>query len=997
MPVELLQIPINAGQREDLDPKVMPDGLFKRVTNARLRRSGELGVRLGYTALTASAFGGGTLKAFDIASHGGDLLAFGSESSDAGGPEKVFAYLPDTNQWKGEDTGTRPRSLSAITDMRQVFRPPFVKTDEDQLYDIAYANGHVALVFEGHATEGDSYVHIFNPDTGAVLLSSTVTGRTRPRVVGVGSVFVFAWVDSSDDVRACTFTVGSSTALGSETVLHNTGTVGAGVDLAAVGGASEFLLLVVRSDTNVCTIRRCTTGLSVSATGTLTDTDVALGSVVSVSGGRTTVAYVDTSGNYLAESFTTSTLASAVSPVSLFSGATGSRPPGLVRKNGTQLIVTAATADTYDRRLQSQTLTESTLASVSVRTFRETSQESKPFVSPDARFVGVISPHGKSTVKNVTGIFDVENGRGFECGVHRGFSVDARSSWLGSVATDGTNYWAVFPVTDLNCSHMPVVMQFRVCSPERRQTAALGGHLYIAGGAVGCWDGTRTVEAGFVDTPIIVSATASNGAGALSPSSLYRYSVVFDWYDRLGYRHISPVSLEMDMTTGASDDTGTVVVTTPHSIRVAQGSDKASRIILYRTRAAPDLLERRTVFSFPSGTFAETVSLTDTASDDEILTQEIVYTQGTRGVLSGIKEHNAPFPTRYLAAGRDRITNGGLPVPSVIERSKRQFFEEPINWSHAPGFFASVKGDVTAVFTQDDYECAATEDSLFVVGGAGPDDAGNGEFDAPRAIPSDGVGVTDWRSVVASASGTWFKARPSRLFLLPRGGGSPEWLSQSVRETLEAFPVIVGAAVCSVEQTVTWACLNSAGTAGRLVSVDTRSGDWYVDTLDEIGDGSGVVQSICAHEGRLHLVVGNVVYRQDITYPASEFIPVTIVTGAIAPAGTEGWLRLPDIVTTGAFKGDHCIEVDVSYDDEQTYIPTVSAPRELEAGSGATEYAVDETVSERWVPRRRKCNRALVRIRLTALAAAASEAQTLSNIQIGVIRNKKARRAVKQA
>lgn len=995
MPVELLQIPINAGQREDLDPKVMPDGLFSEVVNARLRRTGEMGVRLGYTALTTACFGGGTLKAFDVVSHGGDLLAFGSESSSAGGPEKVFTYHPDTNQWKGEDTGSRLRSLSAITDMRQVFRPPFVKTDEDQLYDIAYANGHVALVFEGHATEGDVYVHIFNPDTGAVLHSATVASRNRPRVVGVGSVFVFAWRDGSDDVRAATFTVGSSTALSAETVLHNTGTVGNGIDLVPVTGASEFLLVVVRSDTNVCTIRRCTTALSVSATGTVTATDVSLASAVSVSGGRTTVAYVDTSGNYEAQSFTTSTLVSAVSAVSLFSGATGTRPPGIVRKNGTQLVITAALADTYDRELRSQTLAETTLASVSTATFAEVSQCSKPFVSPDARFVGVVSPYGKDTVKNFTGIFDVEYGRGFECSVHRGYSVDARSGWLGSVATDGTNYWAVFQVTDLNCSHMPVVLQFRACSSERRQTAALGGLLFVAGGSVNVWDGQRTVEAGFHDAPIIVSATPSNGAGALTPSSLYRYSVVFDWYDKQGNRHMSPVSLEMEMTTGASDDTGTVVVSTPHSIRVAQGSDRAARILLYRTRAAPDLMGRRTVFEFPSGTFADTITLTDTASDDELLTQEIIYTQGARGVLSGVKEHNSPFPSRYLAAGRDRITNGGLPVASTIQRSKRPFPGEPLNWSDTPGHFATVRDDVTAVFSQDDYEITATSNALFVIGGAGPDDAGNGEFDAPRAIPGDGVGVTDWRGVVGTRSGTWLPAHPSRLVLLPRGGGAAEWLSQSVRETLSAFPVITGSAICSQEQTVTWAVRNAAGSAGRLVSVDTRTGDWYVDTLDEIGDGSGLVDSICEHNGRLHLVVGGVVYRQDTSYPATEFIPVTVVTGAIAPAGTEGWWRLRDIVTTGEHKGDHAIEVDVSYDDKHTWVDCVVSPVERETGAGDDQFSVGETISLYWAPEQRKCARAFIRIRLTE-SNGPSEAQTLTNIQIGAIRNKKPRRAVKQ-
>jgi hypothetical protein len=977
----------------------MPDGLFKQVTNGRLRKTGELGVRLGYRALTAACFGGGTLKAFDVVSHGGSLLAFGSESSAAGGPEKVFTYSEDTNQWKGEDTGTRLRGFSAISEMAQVFRPPFVKTDEDQLYDIAYANEHVALVFEGHSTEGDCYVHIFNPDTGAALYSATVTGRTRPRVCGVGSVFVFAWRDSSDDVRAATFTVGTSTALSAETVLHNTGTVGDGIDLAAVSGASEFLLLVVRSDTNVCTIRRCTTALSVSATGTLTDTDVTLGSVVSVSGGRTTVAYVDTAGNYSAQSFTTSTLLSAVAPVSLFGGAvsaTPARPPGIVRKNSTELVITAALPDTYDRQLKSDLRTETTLALVTANTFREVSAESKPFVSPDGRFVGVVSPYGKETVKNFTGIFDVEHGRGFECSLHRGYSVDARSGWLGSVATDGTRYWAVFPVTDLNCSHMPVVIQFRAQSPERRQTASLGGLLFIAGGFVGCWDGQRNVEAGFMDTPVILSATASNGAGALTVSSTYRYSVAFDWYDKQGNRHLSPVSLDMQMITGASDDTGTIVVSTPHTIRVAQGGDKAARIILYRTRRAPDTFARRTVFEFPSGTFAATVTLTDLASDEEILTQELIYTQGARGVLSGPKEHNAPFPTRYLAAGRDRITNSGLPLASDLQRSKRFFPGEPIEWSDTPGHFATVSGAIRAVFTQDDAELAATENQIFVIAGAGPDDAGNGEFDAPRAIPGDGVGVVDWRSVVSAASGTWFQANPSRLYLLPRGGGAAEWLSQAVRDTLEAFPTIIGGALCVQESTVTWAVRNSGGTAGRLVSVDTRTGDWYVDTLDEIGDGSGLVDAICEHEGRLHLVIGGVVYRQDATYPAVSFIPLTLITGALAPSGTEGWWRLKRYITTGEFKSDHRIEGDISLDDGNTWIPCVSAPVEVVD----TEYTFTESVSLPWSPRRRKAQRALLRLRMTApggISADAGEGQTFTNIQVEVIRNRKARRAVKQA
>jgi hypothetical protein len=991
VPVELIQIPINGGNREDLDSKLLPDGLFRSVVNGRLRKTGELGVRYGYTALTQNVFGPGTLRSFDVVSHNEALLAFGTENSSANGPEKIYTYSEDTGEWRGEDTGTRPRAFSAISELEQVFRPPFVKTDEDQFYDIAYANNHVALVFEGHATEGNVYVHIFEPDTGAILFSATVASRTHPRVVGVGSVFVFCWQDGSDDIRAATFTVGTDTALSAETVLHNTGTVGNGIDLAAVSGAAEFLLLVVRSDTNVATIRRCTAALAVSATGTLTDTDVSLASCVSVSGGRTTVAYVDTSGNYLAESFTTSTLASAVSPVALFGGSTGTRPPGIVRKNSTQLVITASIPDTIDSQLKSDLRTETTLALVTANTFREVSSLSKPFVSPDGQFVGIVSPVGEGALDGFTGIFDVEYGRGFECAHHRGFGVDALPFWIGSVATDGTRHWAVFPVTDLNCANMPVVVQFKAMSGARRQTAAAGGLLYVAGGFVSCWDGARNVEAGYLDTPVILSATPSNGAGALTPNGLVVYTVAFDWYDTAGNRHLSPVSRDFPCTLGASDDTVTLVISSPKTLRVAAGGDQAAKVIVYRTRIAPDRTKRRSVFVFPvASAFAQSVTAVDLASDAEILTQEVVYTQGARGTLSGVLKHEAPFPAQFLASGRDRISSGGLPNQSEWQRSKRYFPEEPVGWSGTPGHRGIVPGRQTGVFSQDDADFVATRSQVFVVGGVGPDDAGNGEFDAPRAIPGNGVGVYGGSSVLLTAEGTWFQAFPDRLYLLPRGGGAAEWLSQPVRDTLASFPVITGAAVCSVDNTAVWACNDAAGTSRRLVCLDLRSGDWYVDELTELP--SGGIQAICEHLGRIHLVIGNIVYRQDVTYPATAFIPVTIITGSIAAAGTEGWFRLRGATTTGKMKGNHNIEVDVSYDDGANFIPSVSAPVAVQTSS----FAVGATVSKRWFPRRRKAERAVVRLRLTALSAAASEAETLSNLQLEVIRNKKARRAAKQ-
>jgi hypothetical protein len=989
MPVELINLPLNSGVREDLDSKLLPEGMFKTLLNCRLRKGGEIGVRHGYRALGSACFGGGVLKAFDLVSHNETLLAFGSERSAAGGPEKVFTWNENTSQWKGEETGTRARAFSAISELEQVFRPPFVKVDEDQLYDIAYANNHVALVYEEHATSGGVVVHIFDPDNGSVLFSTTVASRTHPRVVGVGSVFVFAWQDGSDDVRAATFTVGSSTALSAETVLHNTGTVGDGIDLAPVAGASEFVLLVVRSDTNVCTIRRCTTALSVSATGTLTRTDISLASVASATGTTgTVVAYVDTSGNYEVESFNTSTLASAVGPTALFGGSTGTRVPAVVLKSATEFVVAAAIPDTIDQQLKVDVRALSNHAASAARTFREVSLQSKPFVSPDGLFVGALSPYAGETLLAFTGIFDLEHGRGYECAHHRGFALDALPSWLGSVATDGTRFWAVFPVTDLNCQHTPVVMQFRCMSPERRQTASLGGLLFVAGGFVGCWDGVRLVEAGYFDTPVIDSATPSNGAGALTPASLYIYAVAYEWYDAQGNRHLSPVSDDVSVTTGVSDDTVTLVVSAPHSLRVSQSADTGGKVIVYRTKVAPDRVKRRAVFEFSAASFAQSVTLVDLSSDDDISTQEVIYTQGARGTLSGPLQHEAPFPAQYLCAGSSRIGTAGLPDQSQWQESKRAFPGEPIEWSGTPGHFGNITGRTTARFSQDDISYVASRSEIFVVGGVGPDDNGNGEFDAPRAIPGDSVGVIDWRSVLRTASGTWFQAYPDRLYLLPRGGGAAEWLSQAVRDTLAAYPVIVGAAVSGVDDTAVWACNDAGGTTRRLVCTDLRTGDWYVDDLSELP--SGPIQSICEHLGRIHLVIGGLVYRQDTTFPASAFIPMTIVTGSIAPSGTEGYCKLKGFLSTGKFRARHKIEGDVSFDDGVTFGTAgqcVSAAVTINSG-----YTAGDTVSRAWRPKRRKGDRFVLRLRTTE-DSGASEGETLSNLTLEVIRKRKSRRS----
>ena len=79
----LAHIPLNGGQREDIDAKLLPQGLLRRATNLRLRKAGRLGVRKGYTALSTQDVDGNTVRMFDVASHNGVLVGFGTANASA--------------------------------------------------------------------------------------------------------------------------------------------------------------------------------------------------------------------------------------------------------------------------------------------------------------------------------------------------------------------------------------------------------------------------------------------------------------------------------------------------------------------------------------------------------------------------------------------------------------------------------------------------------------------------------------------------------------------------------------------------------------------------------------------------------------------------------------------------------------------------------------------------------------------------------------------------
>ena len=984
---ELLHIPFNAGAHEEADRKLLPQGLLKRAENVRLRRSGALGVRYGYAAQPNTDDEGSALTVYDVASHGGALLAFGSTISGAGGPTRVHTLTGGA--WRAEDRGDgRERAFSAVSDVRQVYRPTLPALETGQA--VAYAGGYVALVWESPllSLTIDLYGHVavFDPVTGSEILAYSEQDRFIPDVIAVGDVFVFVWLDASNDVRARSFDPASDTALGTETVIASGGG-GTIVTLHAApvsGSSTEFI--VAYEDGGVGRLLRLNLAFSVLATGTVTGAVSTPFGLVELSG-EVHVAHTVSGPNAVRlETFDTATLSSTTGPTTLASLTLTTTTVGMGVRDG-ELVVS------YVERIGATADDIATLAffvdpathAVSSSTSRPgVFRESAPFTSADDQFTGVFASATvvADTDARLFAVADLRESQGLECALARGFGEGTSvSPTTRVVASDGARYWAVLMQREAQ-GNFPVVVEFRVNSPERRQTASLGGLLYIAGGYLGLWDGQRLTETGYLERPVIYDISDSGTGGSLASGATYSWVAVFEYLDAAGNRHLSEPSdpVSYSSTATAKD----LIVSTPLSVRGLPATGGNATLLLYRTLAAPDRTHRLTAavpLEVPAG---ELVTVTDGRADSDIRDQEVVYTQGARGSLSGPLPHQPPEPARYVWASRDRLALGGLPFASKWQQSKRLFPAEPMQFSSALGFFGSIRGDVTAVASQDGLDYVFSRNEIFVIEGAGPDDNGNGEFASPRKLPGDDVGCIDWRSVVASAAGIWFQASPDRLYLLPRGGGAPEWAGQPVRETLAAFPVVTAAAVVSNDNVVCWAVQNAAGSAGRLVCHDTRSGEWYVDTLSDLG---GPITAMCEHESRLAVVVGGRVYLQDTTFPASTFLAYGVTTGSVAPFGADAHGRLVSVTVAAEYRGDCQVQASVSYDDEGSFtaIGTPFAVSSLSSG---------DTVELQWWPLRRKGSRFTLRFEVTAPSGgAATEGLLLNNLTLEVQSAKRARRA----
>jgi hypothetical protein len=115
------------------------------------------------------------------------------------------------------------------------------------------------------------------------------------------------------------------------------------------------------------------------------------------------------------------------------------------------------------------------------------------------------------------------------------------------------------------------------CRQNRHTKAQLGALALFSGAVAQTYDGSTSVEQGFLYYPEIQSLV--NAAGGVMSAGTYQYIVVYEWQDADGQRHQSTPAPAKSITVAANDK---VTVTIP-TLRL---TSKTSVLInVYRTIA----------------------------------------------------------------------------------------------------------------------------------------------------------------------------------------------------------------------------------------------------------------------------------------------------------------------------------------------------------------------------------------------------------------------------
>jgi hypothetical protein len=304
--------------------------------------------------------------------------------------------------------------------------------------------------------------------------------------------------------------------------------------------------------------------------------------------------------------------------------------------------------------------------------------------------------------------------------------------------------------------------------------------------------------------------------------------------------------------------------------------------------------------------------VTDGASDAAILSNALLYGDGTDGTTPGnILDSLCPPALQSLIVHQNRLfgVDGNRIWPSKVYTTG-----EGVGFNEATAFTVDDgPGPVLALASMDDKLIIFKSDRLLFMTGLGPADNGTGnDWSPPQRIVSD-VGCVDWRGIVTTPDGIYFQSPCGRRLLTRDLHVVPV---PSVEDLDGANPVVTSAVIHPTLNRVVWTENTDDVTAPRsgiVLSHDYILKAWTSAAVNDsaghasLGFVSACVGNVVTSLGPpsiikpvLHLLrADGTVMREDIAggtsldtataAGAAIFVPATWTSPWIKSDGLVGW------------------------------------------------------------------------------------------------------------
>lgn len=956
-----MELPFGAGLQQSADDRARPQPYLALCRDAQFDEVAGLQTRLPYAAMSNSIFGGGTLSnCRKLAVVNGELCVFTDTT--------LYSWNAQLSAWVSRGT----HLAVAVTET-----PRFATTGDQIDGDRAEQSGTVVYAW----VEGTQvYAAAMDKATGSVLVSPTAvsTAIGRPRLVALATKILF-FVEASATlltVRAIDPAAPGTAISGAGTTVLTTDfnlyydVVRAGTQDLVVGACrrqtttsyTAFTVTPALSVTTSTKARTCDGPIAVSAIPDGTKTQIVRANSTNIQGDLLTT-------STLADVFTAQAIGTAdLAPVQLAAAHRSVQNGGAFRcyafwnypiavfntpRTRSNWVDTANSLGTQALFAEALTLASRAfdyagsvyvwLAFGESSSFSGSGVESFPLISLQNSYFLYRDDAFLSDAKTVV--------------AHGGGSAPSTGRLPGVALTAGsTTYsWCAAQrrrfdsggVDHVNfAARAPVDVTFAFDNNWARRCARLGSSLYVAGGEILQYDGTRLVEVGFHLFPW--NCAVLNAAGGSVVSGVYAYKVTWRYENGAGEteRSTTATTGSVTVSTGAASLSFWQPLVPTHKLTVPPEAE-VWRTAITPGQGAPFFKVSSndpTATSNPNRyvpndpTSSSLPTFNDFLADTSVTGNEINPENETT------LESLPPPPASIIIATDTRLFLAGVAGdPNRVWYSRERGDGEVASFHDAltidvprPG------GDITAIWFQAETLYVARQTALYALPGSGLDNNGEGPGFGPARIVSLDVGAVSQESVALTPLGTIFQSRKGWQ-LLGRDGVTVEYVGDKVSD----FDTDTVLAVQVVETQHHVRIL----TSGRMIVWDFRANQWGEWTVT---DG---IDSIMWNGSHVYLTATGPKVQQ-ATYTSLTY-GLDVEEAWIKPAQLHGAVQVRRVQPLGEYRSAFLLRLRMKYDYSETVVddivwspsPTVvGGPLQMTHG-----------------PKRRTCQ--AFKVRLTAVAA----------------------------